>query len=237
MKLQYLGDVRDAFKWDLLHWICTRAEPRFSRLLFVPLLTPDDPIPRDGRISHVRFQCRPEIRSIVHALAGKPRSFETLRALGRMEPGREFEVVLYRPDLQVSVGPARNAYWDGIESYLKPDNLIFLDPDNGFETKTRNAAKWVRHREVRELLSHVPSAGGVAIYQHRPQRRPWTEVFEALSGQLDYTSYAAAVYEANLSFVVLTKTNEAHGRLDDALRSYVGGHPMVRFIRLRGTGA
>ena len=36
MKLQYLGDSRDAFKWDLLHWLCTRAEPAFARLLFVP---------------------------------------------------------------------------------------------------------------------------------------------------------------------------------------------------------
>jgi hypothetical protein len=41
VKLQYLGDSRDAFKWDLLHWLCTRAEPAFARLLFVPLLTPD----------------------------------------------------------------------------------------------------------------------------------------------------------------------------------------------------
>jgi hypothetical protein len=41
MKLQYLGDSRDAFKWDLLHWLCTRAEPAFARLLFVPLLTSD----------------------------------------------------------------------------------------------------------------------------------------------------------------------------------------------------
>jgi len=41
VKLQYLGDSRDAFKWDLLHWLCTRAEPAFARLLFVPLLTAD----------------------------------------------------------------------------------------------------------------------------------------------------------------------------------------------------
>jgi len=41
LKLQYLGDSRDAFKWDLLHWLCTRAEPAFARLLFVPLLTAD----------------------------------------------------------------------------------------------------------------------------------------------------------------------------------------------------
>jgi len=40
-KLQYLGDSRDAFKWDLLHWLYTRAEPASARLLFVPLPTTD----------------------------------------------------------------------------------------------------------------------------------------------------------------------------------------------------
>jgi hypothetical protein len=40
-KLQYLGDSRDAFKWDLLHWLCTRAEPAFARLVFSSLLTAD----------------------------------------------------------------------------------------------------------------------------------------------------------------------------------------------------
>jgi hypothetical protein len=42
MKLQYLGDARDAFKWDLLHWICTRAEPSLagcSLFLFLLLTT------------------------------------------------------------------------------------------------------------------------------------------------------------------------------------------------------
>ena len=41
MKLQYLGDSRDAFKWDLLHWLCTRAEPAFALLVFSSLLTAD----------------------------------------------------------------------------------------------------------------------------------------------------------------------------------------------------
>jgi hypothetical protein len=65
VKLQYLGDSRDAFKWDLLHWLCTRAEPALARLLFVPLLTPDDAEPRDWRTPHAWFQGRPLIRRFV----------------------------------------------------------------------------------------------------------------------------------------------------------------------------
>jgi hypothetical protein len=85
MKLQYLGDSRDAFKWDLLHWLCTRAEPAFARLLFVPLLTPDDAEPRDGRTPHAWFPCQPPIRPFVAGLAAAPRSLERIAALGGLE--------------------------------------------------------------------------------------------------------------------------------------------------------
>jgi hypothetical protein len=41
MKLQYLGDSRDAFKWDLFHWLCTRSEPAPARRVLSSLLTAD----------------------------------------------------------------------------------------------------------------------------------------------------------------------------------------------------
>jgi hypothetical protein len=94
MKLQYLGDSRDAFKWDLLHWLCTRAEPAFARLLFVPLLTPDDAVPRDGRTPHAWFPCRPLIRPFVAGLAAAPRSLERIAALGGLEDGHPLEVTV-----------------------------------------------------------------------------------------------------------------------------------------------
>ncbi len=50
MKLQYLGDSRDSFKWDLLYQLV--ADCDFERLYFVPFLTPDDREPTDGRTIH-----------------------------------------------------------------------------------------------------------------------------------------------------------------------------------------
>ncbi len=34
MRLQLLGDGPDAFKWDVVHWLCTRSTPPFTHLLF-----------------------------------------------------------------------------------------------------------------------------------------------------------------------------------------------------------
>ena len=224
MKLQYLGDVRDAFKWDLLHWICTRAEPPFGRLLFVPILTADDIVPRDGRITHLRFECRSEIRSLIDSLAGYPRSFEPLHTLGHIR-NPHFEVALYRPKHAIESGVRRHAYWSEIGSFLTRDTLVFLDPDNGFETRTCRGTKWVRHREVQELLSH---AGGVAVYQHRPLQ-PWAQIFSQLSAQLHYATYAAAAYEENLAFIVLAQAEGAANRVRGAMQSYVAGHGVVHF--------
>jgi hypothetical protein len=72
MKLQYLDDWRDAFKWDLLHWLCSAGDGVTS-LLFVPLLTPDDLNPRDGQVAHDRFVARPEVQRFVAGLKGNAR--------------------------------------------------------------------------------------------------------------------------------------------------------------------
>ena len=72
MKLQYLGDSRDAFKWDLLHWICTTTN--FSKLVFVPLLTSDIEGSNEGLIPHHRFRCQPFIRPFLDSLKVEPRS-------------------------------------------------------------------------------------------------------------------------------------------------------------------
>lgn len=78
MKVQYLGDARDAFKWDLLHWLCTRAEPAFERLVFVPLLTPDVPGSREGRVPQRLFKSRGCIAPFVESLRTEPRSLERI---------------------------------------------------------------------------------------------------------------------------------------------------------------
>jgi hypothetical protein len=106
---------------------------------------------------------------------------------------------------------------------------VFLDPDNGFETKTRRGAKWVRHREVQELLSQ---AAAVAVYQHRPHQS-WTQVFAQLSALLHYATYATAAYAADLAFVLLTQTEAEASRVSGAMQSYVARHAIVRLAQLR----
>jgi hypothetical protein len=232
VKLQYLGDSRDAFKWDLLHWLCTRAEPAFARLLFIPLLTPDDPVPRDGRTPHARFPCRPLIRRFVAGLAAAPRSLEHLIALGRLEPDHPLEVTVAQADVYIEGGWRRSTYWDWCKPEQYTDTLVFLDPDNGFETRSQHGPKWVRHDEVKWLLEVLPASSAVAVYQHRPRQR-WAEFLARLATRLDYARYAQAVYEAHLAFLLLSCSPSAAERAARAVGTYIEGRTGVRTARLR----
>jgi hypothetical protein len=115
--------------------------------------------------------------------------------------------------------------------------LIFLDPDNGFETLTQTREKWVRHSEVDWILRSMPDSSAVVVYQHRPQRRPWRQVFQELQERIGYAKWAAAAYEANLAFVVLGKAAVTGHRLVQAMARYSDGHATVHVTELATAGA
>jgi hypothetical protein len=232
VKLQYLGDSRDAFKWDLLHWLCTRAEPPFARLLFIPLLTPDDAVPRDERTPHAWFPCRPLIRPFVAGLATLPRSLERIAALGAIEQGHPLEVTVAQAHAFVDRDARRASYWDWGHPERYADTLVFLDPDNGFEARTQRGPKWVRHAEVKWLLERLPGSSAVAVYQHRPRMRRWDDLFTDLAARLDYAPNVLAVHEANLASLVRSRARGTAERLARAAIGYSEGRLGVRAAAL-----
>jgi len=111
------------------------------------------------------------------------------------------------------------------------NTLVFLDPDNGFETRTRRGPKWVRHVEVKWLVEQLPESAAVAVYQHRPRRR-WGDLFADLATRLDYAPNVQVVYEANLAFLVLSRARGTAERLARAAIGYCEGRPGVRAAAL-----
>jgi hypothetical protein len=234
MRLQLLSDTPDAFKWDLVHWLCARSTPAYSHLLFIPMLRPDEPGSPEGQTPHERFNCRPEIRAFLRRLRAEP-SLATLRELGRVDPNSRFEVVIWPPeDRYVGSGVGRAAYWEDWSLDGTSNALAFIDPDTGFETTSCDGAKWVRHTEVERVLHGLPGAGGVIVYQHRPQRQRWGRVFEGLRGRLGYAAFAAAVFNGNVAFVLLARTREAWARLETAATAYKANHGSVYYQVLDG---
>ena len=232
MKLQYLGDWRDAFKWDLLHWLCAVGADVTS-LLFVPLLTPDDVNPRDGQVPHDRFVARPEVQRFVATLKGTPRGLQAIIDLGTFTQASAFSVSIHAPGRHVGAGRARPEYWHGID--YPSNSIVFLDPDNGFETKTQKGTKWVRHDEARSLLGKLPPSSALVVYQHRP-RRTWDDVLAELSHSLRYSSHASATYDSGVAFIIIGGPGSVARRLSDSAMHYAKQHPTVSHKRLFDSG-
>ena len=149
------------------------------------------------------------------------RSLDTVRGLGSIDPGRRFEVVIWPPkDRYVAVGASRAQYWAGWSLDGLPNTLAFIDPDTGFETKTQKDEKWVRHAEVERVLLALPESDSAIVYQHRPRFERWDSVLDKLRQRLGYATFAAAVFDANVAFVILARTAEAGTRLDAAAKAY-----------------
>ena len=233
MKCQYLGDSRDAFKWDLLHWICTRASPRFNELVFVPMLTPDIKGSNEGRTPHDWFECRDFIRPFVASLKAEARSLDRVAALGAVENDKPaFDVSIFGNGKHIGSGHRRADYWSGFVPENLENALVFFDPDNGFETETQCGEKWIRHMEVKEILARLPDTSVAVIYQHRPHRK-WSDVFKGINAKLGYVHTAVAAYESNLAFVAIAKTAAGGNRLQVAIMNYAEGHPAVCHAVLR----
>lgn len=231
MKLQYLGDVRDAFKWDLLHWICTK---RFNKLVFVPMLTPDIEKSNEGQIPHQRFECRYFIRPFLESLKKEPRSLELITAIGSAEPNAPvFNVEIFAPARHIGSGKQRAKYWTGFELEKLENTIVFLDPDNGFETKTQHGTKWVRHSELKNFLSRLPETSVAVVYQHRPRLRKWDDLFADLKDKLEYADTAVAAYEGNLAFVAMAGNASAGRSILAAIKDYAKEHRVVLHTVLR----
>lgn len=237
MKLQYLGDSRDAFKWDLLHWICTKSSPHFDELAFVSMLTPDIEKSTEGQTPHQWFESREFIRPFVASLKNEPRSLERIVALGAAEKNLPpFHVSLFSPSEYICAGKLRTNYWNSFEPEKFENAVVFFDPDNGFETKTQHGTKWIRHAEMKGFLSRLPKSSVAVVYQHCP-RRKWVELFTEFKDNLGYAHTAIAAHESNLAFVAMASNASTGRRVLAAIKCYADEHPLVYHTVLRGNHA
>ena len=227
MRLQFLGDLRDAYKWDLLHWICTESNPPFSQLTIIPMLNPDDPDSTHGQTSPENFNCRPAVLRFLHSLREEPRQIERLKDLGNLGGLDAFGVRLYNPNGFISSGWNRAHYWDGLKRIILQNSLVFVDPDTGFETKTQAGEKHLRFGETLYLLNQLDDRSCLAIFQYRPQGQSWQDVFNRISsgGSL---GFFRAIICGNTALVMLAKYEAVKRRVNQSLTDYNNLHAEVK---------
>jgi hypothetical protein len=234
MRLQFLGDSRDAFKWDLLHWICTESNPPYNRLTIIPMLNPDDPDSTHGRTSPESFGCRPAIYSFLNSLREEPRKIDRLKNLGNLEGLDGFDINLYHPNRNIGSDWNRAHYWDGLTKSLIENSLVFVDPDTGFETRTQAGEKHLRFGETLDLLNRLDDQSCLVVFQYRPQGQSWQDVLNRISAGNGLRFFKAMVC-GNTALVMLAKYETVKGRVDQSLTYYSNSHSDVDKITIEMT--
>lgn len=226
MRLQLLGDARDAFKWDCLHWLVTETTA-ITRLLVVPMRCNDEKGGREGKVPSQRFCTRPEIVKFLADLRREPRSFQRIQQLGSLPGNRKFIVDLYQPSQCLGTGWSRAQYWQRLLHGGPVSTLIFLDPDTGFEPRSGSGEKHLRFGEAAAIIEALGDHSCLAVYHHRARGHPWDKVLQWVWFELPGAITARAIYGGDVALILLGAAN-ALRQLSPAMESYVNCHHGLR---------
>jgi hypothetical protein len=177
MKNQYFGDINDYRKYGLLRLLSNSGEIETAVCW---MLTPDDGR-TDGRL--IKYLDEPaKWRQF------DPPLFDHLRQLVLSQKlrdirGTEMPAILpscrFAPGLLPDDAEGRTRYFQAFTDIAKGCDLIFFDPDNGIEVKSkpygrRDSSKYVYWRELVEAFRGGHS---LLVYQHFPRvkRGPFIE--------------------------------------------------------------
>ena len=212
MKCQYLGDSKDSFKWDYLDFVVQFLA--LPQLRIAWMMTPDDS-GSDGDTKPELFPARPEIVEFCKSLI-TTRNPEQLVELPAAT-GAHYSVAFHKAKWDFSRCD-RNSYFTGFD--YGTENLLFLDPDNGFEPEKSHSKKHVLYTDIDRIIKSISHHSIVTIFQHF-RRVSFPNDFAHIRNQL-LSGHSCAVYSGHLMFVNVSsslqtirkvaKTNEQYAR-------------------------
>lgn len=216
MKRQYLSDSKDSFKWDYLDFLVEAL--RLRQLKIAWMMTPDDG-GSDGKTSPERFPARPEVLRFCNSLR-TTRNPEQLAELPA-NTGAHYSVAFHNPP-ECLTRRTRDSYFTGVES--GPAQLLFLDPDNGFEPEKSNSDKHVLYTDIDRIIKTIAHDSVVTVFQHfRRQRFP--DDFARIRERF-LSGYSCAVYWHSLMFVNVSLSLESIRKVSKINRQYARCRPV-----------
>ena len=208
MRRQYLGDEKDAFKWDYHNFLI--RELGYSSLSILLMLTKDnDKKPNDGKSKPRGFKCADErIYSLCDELKkSKKEDWKFLELIKEM-PARMNEnyTVRFHAAKTIFNYSARNDYFDSFEG-SQQDELIFVDPNTGFEPGTATCDH-VKYADINKLFSKISEDSIISVFQYLP-RKKIADVYKNIRKQISCNCYVNGLYwSGKLMFVVIGKNKK-----------------------------
>lgn len=178
MKLQYLGDSKDAFKWDYLDFL---ARKMAMDLHVIPMLTPDDSSGQ-GSTPHSEFPASGDVGMFCDWLRER-KALENIRKLPQYTGGG-YEVGLHKPTVKFR-NSEREEYFRDIEFSSHQERIVFLDPDVGFQPAMANE-KHVKYSDMQIIWPQLHDESIVVVFQHgRRDGASFCQRYEEIRGGLN----------------------------------------------------
>ena len=181
MKNQYFGDVNDYRKYSLLHSLASSG----LSIAVCWMLTPDASNAKDGRLlgyldnPNIHRQYGPDLYDKLQACRCDWKSGRASRGVCLAERHNLIPEASYYPRTLTDSAHERAQYFEDFWPQAQSREVIFFDPDNGIEVKSKaygskNSSKYLYWCEIYEAWSRGHS---LVVYQHFPheKRSPFIE--------------------------------------------------------------
>ena len=224
MKRQYLGDVKDAFKWDYLDFLTRELGMQLLNILL--MLTPDDET-NEGESNPCLFPA-PRIWPFCEQLREK-KDFGLLcslpncvRAAGPCD--LQYEVRLHNgEDTFCNANAERQKYFSGIAR--ETAQVVFADPDVGFEPKSGGSDKHILFSDVDRILKQISQESIVVVFQHAWRTfSSFREHYEKIIREalcISDSQSATAIFWSNKAMFVVVGNAERIKKVREINRRYM----------------
>ncbi len=174
MKNQYFGDLNDYRKYALLRGFVRAG----GQVTVCWMLTTDDGRSDGNRVKYLNLPRRWKKydAALFEFLAAQRHCAN--RNLAVIESSGLLGDCVFHSAVVPPEEEHRAAYFRDLTSRSRSSNLVFLDPDNGFEVASlKDSTKYLYWNEVRDLYS---SGKSVLVYQHLPRVKRTTYIPQLL---------------------------------------------------------
>jgi hypothetical protein len=220
MKLQYLGDSKDSFKWDYHDYLTDALG--FELLNILLMMTPGDN-KNEGKTKPDWFPARSEIIEFCNQLRAK-RDLSIINTLPS-KTCASYQLNLHKPESHITK-TNRNSYCSDISNHT--DQVVFLDPDNGLEPEKKYNEKHVRYSEISSILDQISNNSVVSVFQHF-RRIKFTDDFARIKERLLAvvpSVHVTGVFWYQLMFVVISKSEKTIGQVRQLNSVYAERYPV-----------
>jgi hypothetical protein len=236
MKLQYLGDSRDSFKWDYHDYLTASLDYPILNVAF--MMTPDDNT-NHGATNPRNFSARENIIAFCDKLKTekdrlnlsdqfKQGHFKEVSSdlthLMQQLPKKmksNYSVVLHRGSERFK-NQNRREYFSDITRENK--QVYFLDPDNGFQPEKKYSAKHVLYSDIESILQQISEQAVISVFQYF-RRISFVTDFARIRQRL-IRGHATAIYWHSLMFVAISKSEETIDKVRSVNQEYSQVQPV-----------